>query len=451
MSDVLVTNWFGDLASHAQAVAQSTSAADVIRVLKNPAQYPSPVRAVGSNHSTTPCAVVNGGTILKMEGMNQILQMTSDSVTAEAGALYIDVSKELEKQKLQFYVNTEIGNLTLGSAACCGTKDSSMPGELGQVGSYVTHIKMALPSGDIVEIGDDQPELMQKVRSSYGTFGIVLEVTFRVRPIVPMAVRHQTFTLQDFIQKLPALKAGGESLMYYVFPFDNLITVEFRKYNPGASGDPNRAVWPLRNYLWASAGPLVCANTERDIADKTIRYQVIDGFNTLWRWKLENLIKSDNTVAGDQMIRYPPVGDASRYTFSLWAFPKADYPAVLQACFDFCRQYYQQNGYRINMLFAGYWVAQDQSSLLSYSYDGGMMTIDPVSTANQGWDQFLTAYNQFCSDRAVIPLFNQTNGLTRAQVQKALGSRLKTFADTCKTYDPEGRLLNDYFRDLLAE
>jgi hypothetical protein len=133
-----------------------------------------------------------------------------------------------------------------------------------------------------------------------------LEVTFRVRPIVPMAVRHQTFNLQDFIQNLPALKAGGESLMYYVFPFDNLITGEFRKYNPGASDDPNRAIWPLRNYLWASAGPLVCANTERDIADKTVRYQVIDGFNALWRWKLENLIKSDNTVAGDQMIRYPP-------------------------------------------------------------------------------------------------------------------------------------------------
>ena len=279
MGDLTVTNWFGDLVSHPQAVAEAASAADVVNVLKNPAQYPSPVRAIGANHSTAPCAVVTGGTLLKMSNMNKILDISNGTVTAEAGALYIDVAKELEKQNLQFYVNTEIGNLSVGSAACCGTKDSSMPGEYGQVGSYVTRIKMALPSGDFLEVTDDQPDLMQQVRSSYGTFGIVCEATFRVRPIVPMAVHHQTFTLDDFVQQLPALKAGGESLMFYVFPYDNLITVEFRKYDPTASGSPNRFIWPLRNYLWATTGPLVCANAENDIPDKTIRYQVIDGLN----------------------------------------------------------------------------------------------------------------------------------------------------------------------------
>ncbi len=450
MGATVITNWFGDLVSHPQAVAEASSAADVVNVLKNPAQYPSPVRAVGSNHSTAACAVVNGGTILKMSGMNRILDISNGTVTAEAGALYIDVAQQLEKQNLQFYVNTEIGNLSVGSAACCGTKDSSMPGEYGQVGSYVSRIKMALPSGDFLEVTDDQTDLMQKVRSSYGTFGVVCEATFRVRPIQPMAVRHQTFNLDDFIQKLPSLKAGGESLMFYIFPFDNLITVEFRKYDPTASGDPNRAIWPLRNYLWASAGPLVCANAENDIADKTVRYQVIDGFNKLWRWKLENLIQSGNTVATDQMIRYPPVGGASKYTFSLWAFPEQLYPAVLRTTFQFCHQYYTQNGYRVNMLFVGYYVAKDQNSLLSYSYDGNVMTIDPVSTANPGWDQFLAAYNQFSSGQGGIPLFNQTYGITPAQAQKAWGDRLKAFAAARQTYDPEGRLLNDYFRDLLG-
>ena len=111
MSDIIVTNWFGDLVSHASAVAEATTADDVVNVLKNPASYPSPVRAVGSNHSTAPCAVINGGTILKMSGMNKILDISNGTVTAEAGALYIDVAKELEKQNLQFYVNTEIGSL----------------------------------------------------------------------------------------------------------------------------------------------------------------------------------------------------------------------------------------------------------------------------------------------------------------------------------------------------
>jgi hypothetical protein len=41
--------------------------------------------------------------------------------------------------------------------------------------------------------------------------------------------------------------------------------------------------------------------------------------------------------------------------------------------------------------------------------------------------------------------------VTRAQAQQALGDRLKKFAAARKTYDPTDRLLNDYFRDLLAE
>ena len=114
-------------------------------------------------------------------------------------------------------------------------------------------------------------------------------------------------------------------------------------------------------------------------------------------------------------------------------------------------KYYKDNGYRINMLFVGYYVAKDQNSLLSYSYDGNIMTIDPVSTGNPGWPTFLQAYNQFCSDGGGIPLPNQTYGITRPQLQRALGERLQKFAAARKQYDPTGRLLNGYFADLLAE
>ena len=446
-----VTNWFGDLVSHPAVVAEANSVADVLAILKDPVKYPPPVCAIGSNHSTAPCGVVEGGTLLRMSGMNKIIEIGTDTVTAQAGALYIDVAQELEKRGLQFYVNTEIGNLTVGAAACTGTKDGSMPGEFGQVGSYVTEVEMVLPSGDILEVDESQPDLLRQVRSSYGLFGIVTAATLRVKPILPMAVYHETYTLEDFLQKLPELKARNQSIMYYVFPFDNLITVEFRSYNPGAKGEPNRIIWPLRNYLWASAGPAFCRQVEAEISDRTIRYGVIDGFCAMWRFKLTNLIKSDYSIATDQIIRYPTVAGNSSYTFSFWALPEASFPAALADYFQFSRDYYQQKGYRTNMLSVGYRVAQDQNSLLSYSYDGNAMTVDPVSTANPGWEQFLDAYNQRCSNQGALPLLNQTARVTAAQVQKALGDRLKTFAKMRKTYDPGNRMLNGFFRDVLGE
>ena len=48
MADPVVTNWFGDLVSHPKVVVEANSVADIVAILRDPARYPSPVRAVGS-------------------------------------------------------------------------------------------------------------------------------------------------------------------------------------------------------------------------------------------------------------------------------------------------------------------------------------------------------------------------------------------------------------------
>ncbi|MFZ0744052.1 MAG: FAD-binding protein [Terracidiphilus sp.] len=445
-----VTNWFGNIVSHPGVVVGANSSDDIAAILKDPVKYPSPVRAVGSNHSTAPCGTADGGTLIQMK-MSRILNIGTDTLTVEADAVHLDMANALAARQLQFYVNTEIGNLSAGSAACAGTKDASFPGEYGQVGSYVIGVKMVLPSGDLLEVTEgSQPELMQIIRSSYGLLGIIYEVTYSIKPLTPMHVHHKTFTLQDFIAALPDLKALNYSMMFYMFPFSNLITVEFRKYNPGATGEPNRTAWPLRNHIWGTLGPKLGHDVEQNFSIPSIRYGIIDSFNQGWRWQLENIVTSDYTIPSDQIIQYPLVSNDSRYTFSLFAFPEDEYPAALTDFFKFCNDYYAQKNYRSNLLYVGYRIAQDQKALLSYSYDGTVMTIDPVSTANPGWFDFLDAYNQFCSDRNGRPLLNQTPGLTPAMVQKAFGDRLTTLSNARKQYDPGDRLLNDYFRTLLG-
>ncbi len=445
-----VTNWFGNIVSHPAVIVDANSVDDIIAVLKDSVTYPSPVRAVGSNHSTAPCGVADGGTLIRMK-MNRILNIGQDSLTVQAGAVHLNMANALKAKNLQFYVNTEIGSLSAGSASCAGTKDASFAGEYGQVGSYVIGVKMVLPSGDLLEVTEDgQPELMQKVRSSYGLFGIIYEVTYKIRTLLPMHVHHTTYTLQDFISALPDLKALDYSMMFYIFPFDGKITVEFRKYNPGASGEPNHAAWALRNHIWGTSGPKFGHDIEQNISIPSIRYGIIDAFNAAWRLQLESIVSSDYTIPPDQIIQYPPVSDDSRYTFSLFAFPEDEYPTAITDFFKFCNDYYAQKGYRSNLLYVGYRIAQDQKALLSYSYDGTVMTIDPVSTANPGWFDYLDAYNKFCVERNGKPLPNQTPGLDANIVQNAYGERLKVLADARREYDPQGRLLNAYFRELLS-
>jgi len=450
MSALTVTNWFGDIVSHPKVIVDAQTVNDIVAVMKDPAKYPSPVRAVGSNHSTSACGVAEGGTLIRMK-MNRILSIGSDTLTVEAGATHIDMTRELQKQNLQFYVNTEIGSLTAGSAACAGTKDSSMPGEFGQVGSYITGLKMVLPNGELLEVTEDKdPDLMGKVRSSYGTFGIVYEVTYRIRPLTRLAVHHKTYGLAEFQTTLKDLIALDYSMMYYTFPFEDKITVEFRKYNPAATGEPNRLAWALRNHTWGVTGPKFAHSVGQTISVDSIKYGIIDASNAAWRFQLENVVVSDNTLPPDQIIEYPPVSNDSRYTFSLFAFPEEQFASTLGEFFQFCRDYYKQKGYRSDLLYVGYRILQDRNAWLSYSWDGNVMTIDPVSTGSPGWTQYLDAYNEWCIARNGIPLLNQTDGLTPAQLRKALGDRLAVFEELRQQFDPNGRLLNDYFRNLLT-
>jgi FAD/FMN-containing dehydrogenase len=446
-----VKNWFGGITSSPSTVIEVRTVDEIVAILKDTERYPSPVRAVGSNHSTTACGTADDGTLIVTRNMDRIIDIGRDTVTVQAGALYIDVNTELRKHGLQFYVNVELGNLTIGSACCGGTKDASMAGEFGQIASYAVSLKMVLPNGDLFEVNESDPELLQVARSSYGLFGIVYEATFRVRKLAAMEVHHEKFSFQEFSEQLPQLRTRGDSLMLYINPFKDSITVEFRRYH---EVDSDRGLsqwqWKLRNEVWSHLAPLWGFHVSRLVTWKRLSSALTDFYNGLIVLALTKVIKGKATVPMAQQIRYPAVSNNSRYLFSIWAFPEERYLDALKAYFEFSKEHYKRTGYRINLLSVGYRILEDQSSLFSYSYHGTVITFDPVSTGNFGWDTFLREYNSLCSQLGGTPLFNQTNLLTRAQVDKAFGERIAYFDKYRKQYDPTNRLLNNFFRELLS-
>ena len=444
------TNWEESIDLHPSKVTFPRNVSEVATILADPEQYPSPVRAAGSRHTTTHCGVTDQGTLMIMRKMNRIIEINiaQQTITVEAGAIYIDVARELKKRGFQFYVNVEIGNLTMGSAASTGTKDASMPNEFGQVCSYCVGVKMVLADGTIRIVGEDETEVLQAVRSSYGLLGVIVETTFKIKPLVPMAVRHKTYTLDEFERALPALKKQNKSMMYYLFPFDDVLTVEFREYLKRDSRSFNHWLWPLRNIFWKNIAPTWGYLVTRFVANQKLRSGLIDGFYWIIRLLLNTILHSSRTIATDQIIRYPENKNFAKYTFSIWAFPEQEIMPTMRAYYAFCKDHYRKYGFRCDMLNVGYRIAEDQNPLFSYSFDGPVMTLDPVTTGSAGWDAFLKDYNTFCSAHNGVPLFNQSKWLEREQVQKAFGSRISSFRTTRRKFDPTDRLLNDYFKEL---
>jgi hypothetical protein len=134
----------------------------------------------------------------------------------------------------------------------------------------------------------------------------------------------------------------------------------------------------------------------------------------------------------------------------MWAFREAGFFDILEEYCNFCIAYEAKIGYRCDLPSVGYSIARDTEAMLSYCWESSTLSIDPASTGGPEWEKFLRFYNQFCSDRRGVPLFNQTPFLTREQVRKAFGVRLQQFAARRKAADPKDRMLDKYFRELLS-
>ncbi len=304
--------------------------------------------------------------------MDKILSYGEDTVTVQAGALYIDVNQELAKRGKQFYVNVELGNLTIGSACCGGTKDASMPGEFGQIASYAVGIKMVLPNGDLFEVDESDPELLQLARSSYGLFGIVYEATFRVRKLAAMEVHHEKFSLDEFAAPAARAARRDESMMLYINPFKDTITVEFRRYHEASSAGASatvaveaaqRGVEPLRPAVGAQRQPAVPLEVDPLGADRLLQ-----------RADRARADQGDQGQAPRCRSRSRSATRRSPATTATCSAsgrsPRSSYIDACAPTSSFSKEHYERTGYRLDLLSVGYRILADQSSLFSYSFNG---------------------------------------------------------------------------------
>jgi hypothetical protein len=81
----------------------------------------------------------------------------------------------------------------------------------------------------------------------------------------------------------------------------------------------------------------------------------------------------------------------------MWAFREGGFFEILEEYCNFCSAYEQATGFRCNLPSVGYAITRDCEALLSYSWEGATLSIDPASTGGPEWEEFLHHYNEFCS------------------------------------------------------
>ncbi len=449
-----VVSYDGSISFSPQQIMYPATVDEIQAILRDKETYPGPVRAMGHYHSLTPCAETSG-TIINMSNMAQVvaLDATNLTFTAQAGMEIIDASKALRAKNLQMMLNIEIGNMTLGSAACCHSKDALDGIQFGQVSSYVTQMKWVTPSGDLAEASEaDNPDLLHMMRSSYGLCGVVYEVTLQIKPIEALHLTYLPRPVDELTQaEVDNLLDTSEGLICWTVNRTAIFQQRHRIADPGILAS---LMADIRRTLWNFTGAHIGQFIDRFIKDKGLRDALQQG-----DFDAAKLLYADLHLTGgitllapDKIINYDATPNDAKYAFTFWAFPRAQWLVTLRAYLDFADQHFNATGFRCNMPLGAYHIRLDTSSLLSYTNDGEIFSLDPIHAPvdNAPWFNFLQEFNAFAYQNHGIPLLNQSPFVLRQHVEAAFGQRWLQFSAAVRNADPGGRMLNPFFADLLS-
>lgn len=450
-----ISNYDGSISMTPQQLVHPKTVEEIQAVMRDTQKYPGPVRPMGSYHSLTPCAF-SEGTIVNLSQMAQVVKIdaAANTFTAQAGLEMIDASQALRAQGLQFILNIEIGNMTLGSAACCHTKDALDGVEHGQVSSYVTAMKWVTPSGELGQASEAaNPELMQKMRSSYGLCGVIYEVTFRIKPLEAIHLNYEPHPVDELTQQqVDDLMDNSEGLICWTV---GRTAVFERRQKISDPGILRALVAATHHRLWNFSAAHLGHFVDQFISNPQLRDQAERGIFNVDQllYGTLHLFGGVSLLDPDKTIDYRQTPPEAKYVFTFWAFPRAQWLETLRAYLDFADQYHKTTGFRCNMPVGAYHVHLDKSSLLSYTFEQEVFSIDPIHavTDQQAWNNFLVAFNDFAYQRKGIPLLNQSPFVKREHVQQAYGQRWSDFSKWVKSVDPAGRMMNPYFAALVDQ
>ncbi|MGI9307694.1 MAG: FAD-binding protein [Gammaproteobacteria bacterium] len=427
-----------------RVVATPESIKDIEDVLTNMERYPSPLRPAGSASASTRCNHIQQGTLLDMRHMNRLLRMTDGTVTVQAGMRLRDLAQALADEGMELLGGCELPDRTVGGAVSSGALTAGATGEGGTLASSVEHVTLITADGKRMEISPKLPDLMRIARLSYGLLGVIALVTFRIRPIEPYEMRHSKFSMNEFAELVPDLEQINSGVKFYLFPFRDKAYVELRC----ASTDDRKAnalSWKIKDWATNSALPAFVHHVGRIVPIGKIRDPLIDGVGEITQSFLNTSMMSTGSNAAEQSGRFHGVNVDKQNTYSTWVFPASKFVEVLPAYREFCKDHYEEFGFRCDLPASGFRINQDRNALMSPTQNEAGFALTVKATHTAGWENYALEYADFASRFGGVPLFNQSKSFTPEHVKAAFGEALQQFRVMRERMDPDGRFRNQFF------
>ncbi len=173
------TNWVGNQSFTPAFTAAPRDEAEVVALVRQAAERGVGVRVAGAGHSFTP-VVETSGLRLDLSAMRGVL--STDAVrrraTALSGTRIHDFYEPLWEAGLALRNQGDIDTQQIAGAVATGTHGSGTG--YTSLSGAVRGLRLVTASGEVLDIGEDQPDLLRAAQVSVGMLGVVTQVDLAV-------------------------------------------------------------------------------------------------------------------------------------------------------------------------------------------------------------------------------------------------------------------------------
>lgn len=232
-----LTNWNSEIQFDVadDRFKSPTQVSDVQAIVKHAFEQNKQVTVIGAMHSTTEC-MRGAGTVISMKDMARVLSVDREQLTAtvQGGVTLHQLCSHLKELGLHPPVILEFGNFQIGAISGTHANDTSMA--IGaQFSSFVLGVKLVTPTGKIMNVSEtENAEYLPAIRSHFGMFGVVCEVTLRILKNQPLQVSFQASEVDSFLQgfasNLQALRGAYDQVFGMLFPHNRKLLWQCRKF-----------------------------------------------------------------------------------------------------------------------------------------------------------------------------------------------------------------------------
>jgi FAD/FMN-containing dehydrogenase len=213
------TNWVGNQSFSPAEQAAPESEDEVATLVTAAARHGLPVRVAGAGHSFTP-VVATDGLLLDLRGLGGIRSIDARRrrVVVGPSTTIGEFGVPLWAEGLALANQGDIIAQQIAGAISTATHGSGL--RLGSFSSGVRRLRIVTSSGDIVEIGEDDPDLLHAAQVSVGMLGVITEVELEVAPAYRLRERVENWSWDDAWERFDELARQHRHYSFFWMPSD---------------------------------------------------------------------------------------------------------------------------------------------------------------------------------------------------------------------------------------